>query len=242
MGALADFELLDLWERGRGKPGPLQALILLAQLHPEHSVDTLAALSIGERDRLLLAARETVFGRRLDCFTRCPQCEAELEFDLDTAALRVAGSVDRAAHHEISLDGVTVRFRLIDSRDLVAAACAGDAEQARACLIDRIVIGAHDRDGTPLDGFPAGSAALCAQLGVLDPQADVTFSLSCDTCGQTWTGFIDLATFFWSELTTRARRLLLEVHMLARAYGWSQSDILALSRPRRDAYLELVTA
>jgi hypothetical protein len=37
-----------------------------------------------------------------------------------------------------------------------------------------------------------------------------------------------------------ARSLLAEVHSLARAYGWTESEILALSPQRRSTYLEMV--
>jgi len=37
-------------------------------------------------------------------------------------------------------------------------------------------------------------------------------------------------------LSARARRLLRDVHELARAYGWSERDILELSLTRRLAY------
>src|SRR5206468_730296 len=39
-----------------------------------------------------------------------------------------------------------------------------------------------------------------------------------------------------------AGRLLREVDALARAYGWREPDILALTPWRRDAYLQLVNA
>ncbi|HEX2516118.1 MAG TPA: phage baseplate protein, partial [Chloroflexota bacterium] len=41
---------------------------------------------------------------------------------------------------------------------------------------------------------------------------------------------------------TRARRLLREVHTLARAYGWREAEILALPGRRRQTYLDLVGA
>jgi hypothetical protein len=47
-------------------------------------------------------------------------------------------------------------------------------------------------------------------------------------------------TFFWSEISAEARRLLLEVHNLASAYGWSESDILSMSALRRRYYLEMI--
>ena len=45
-----------------------------------------------------------------------------------------------------------------------------------------------------------------------------------------------------AELATQAKRLLREVHFLARAYGWREADILAMSARRRQAYLEMVGA
>jgi hypothetical protein len=50
----------------------------------------------------------------------------------------------------------------------------------------------------------------------------------------------DAGEFLLAELSTRARTLLYEVHLLARNYGWSEHDILALSDRRRASYVELV--
>ena len=51
---------------------------------------------------------------------------------------------------------------------------------------------------------------------------------------------LNLAT--WGEryrVTARAGALLHEVHRLASAYGWSETDVLAMSAMRRGVYLEL---
>ncbi len=51
----------------------------------------------------------------------------------------------------------------------------------------------------------------------------------------------DVVSFFWSEICVQAKRLLREVHTLARAYGWREADILNMSTARRQFYLEMVT-
>jgi hypothetical protein len=51
----------------------------------------------------------------------------------------------------------------------------------------------------------------------------------------------DIVSFFWTELSAQAKRLLREVHTLARGYGWREADILAMSARRRQLYLDLVT-
>src|SRR6185436_19956557 len=53
------------------------------------SIDDLAKLSVGTRDRLLLAVRIGTFGSRLDCETSCPACGTRLELSLDARDLVV---------------------------------------------------------------------------------------------------------------------------------------------------------
>ena len=79
-------------------------------------------------------------------------------------------------------------------------------------------------------------------MGAADPQAEITFALDCPGCGQGWNALFDVATFFWSELAAEARRLLREIDAIARAYGWSERDILGLSAGRRQSYLETIAA
>ena len=83
-------------------------------------------------------------------------------------------------------------------------------------------------------------AALADEMSARDPQAEVLLDLTCPACGSRWQALFDIAAFFWTELAAEAKRLLREVDALARAYGWREADILALSPQRRQAYLELV--
>jgi hypothetical protein len=47
-------------------------------------------------------------------------------------------------------------------------------------------------------------------------------------------------SFVWAELEAQAHRLLHEIDVLARAYGWSEPEVLALGERRRAAYVSLV--
>ena len=51
---------------------------------------------------------------------------------------------------------------------------------------------------------------------------------------------LDPTEFLWEETRHAARRLLADVHELAWAYGWRESDIIGMSPARRAAYLGLV--
>jgi hypothetical protein len=79
-------------------------------------------------------------------------------------------------------------------------------------------------------------------MAELDPQADVQLALQCPSCSHPWHDPFDIATFFWGEINAWAVRILREVHMLAAAYGWSETDILAMNARRRQVYLDMVCA
>jgi hypothetical protein len=70
----------------------------------------------------------------------------------------------------------------------------------------------------------------------------VGLDFKCPACGVVFEESLDLASFLWSEFEGRAKRLLLDVHLLARAYGWSEAEVLSLSPVRRAFYLEMVEA
>jgi hypothetical protein len=80
-----------------------------------------------------------------------------------------------------------------------------------------------------------------AVLSEHDAQADVTLAMRCVACGHAWQLLFDIGAFLWSEIDACATRLLGEVDALARAYGWREADILAMSGTRRAAYLGMVT-
>jgi hypothetical protein len=99
-----------------------------------------------------------------------------------------------------------------------------------------------DVAGASLVGLPETViAALAEYMTQCDPQAEVQLNLTCPVCGQSWPVMFDVVSFFWSEICVQAKRLLREVHTLARAYGWREADILEMSAARRQFYLEMVT-
>jgi len=218
-------------------------MTLLAIACPEQPWDELAALSIGERDALLLALREQTLGSKIDGFAECPRCAQRLEFDTTVDNLKVAKPDPGVEVRELAADGLVLRFRLPDSRDLAAVLDSQDTDEARNLLLRRCVLQAS-RDGTPVASSelpPDIIVTLAQRIAVCDPQAEVLLDLRCPTCGHGWQALFDIVAFFWAELAARAERLLGEVHTLARAYGWSEADILNMGARRRRFYLEIAT-
>jgi hypothetical protein len=213
--------VLDLWQEAEDRDAVERSLALATP--SGRALDDLAALPIGRRDALLL---ELHAGPELQATAACPACGGQAEFAVDTQALlaRSAEAADPAP-----VDSVT--WRSPDSRDVAAAAAAGDPEAAERVLIERCV------------GFaelePETRAAVAAAMAEADPLAEVLVDVSCPACGKGFVADLDVGGFVWAELRARARRLLLEVDVLARAYGWSEEEVLALGDRRRAAYLQL---
>jgi hypothetical protein len=207
--------VLRAWETACAAGPVARALALLGEALPDDEA-TLAALPVARRDALLARLRAATVGPRLDALVDCPACGTTLDFafDLDLGA----GPDDDAAGD----------VRLPTSEDLLAVAGEPDVESARVALAARCAPG--------LD--VAAVAAAVERAGGAPPSV----ALDCPGCGHAWRADVDVAEVFWAEVAAEARRLLYEVAALARAYGWRESDVLAMSAVRRRAYLELAAS
>ena len=229
MRALSTTELLSVWERGTGQPPVQQALTLLAAACPDIASATLANLTIGQRDALLLTLREITFGTNFIGLADCPACDEKVELAFKTGDIRPGNETEFPAEFNFQMAGHALRFRLPSSSDLLAV---NNREQLLArCLI-------NGRSDLPEPVI----AAVVEKMSRADPLADIRLGLSCPSCGHKWEAPFDIVAFFWSELNAVARGLVREVHTLASVYGWTESEILTLTSARRRCYLEMVNA
>ncbi len=83
---------------------------------------------------------------------------------------------------------------------------------------------------------------IAERLSEADPKAEQLIKLSCAACGCEWRLTLEIERFLWVKINALAKRLLREVHGLARAYCWREADILAMSAARRQFYLEMAGA
>jgi hypothetical protein len=100
----------------------------------------------------------------------------------------------------------------------------------------------EESEGVPREYPEAILAEIETRMTEADPQSDVVLEFACDACRHDWTTTFDIGHFLWEEISARAARLLLDVHLLARAYGWTESEVLMLSDARRAAYIDMVSA
>lgn len=234
--------LLSLWELGLTQPPIQRGLGLLASAWPARSVDDWARQPIGRRDDALLQLREVLFGTRLEGLAACPQCGEQVEMAFSTADIRSPLTAGTDALR-IAAEGLDLACRVPNSLDVLAAR-ALPAEQQRAALMQRCIVSVTRKGSdVPVAELPETLiATLAERLAAADPQAAVELALSCPGCGHRWSVVFDILSYLWGEIQDWAQRLLLDIHTLASAYGWSEGDILAMPPRRRRMYLDLLGA
>jgi hypothetical protein len=241
MSSPSTAQLVDAWDRAQSRSPLGRAETLLALASPEIDGGALDALTLGDRERRLLAVRAATFGPKLTGLVACEACGESLELELqvdDLLALHGPPSEGVVLEHQ----GYTLHLRLPVGADLRAVA-EGPAEAAAARLLASCVSEAQ-RDGVsvPSDELPPGVVEAAGEaLAQADPLADLRLGLTCIACGHSWQSPFDASSFLWTELDAWTGRILREVHTLADAYGWAERDILSLSPGRRARYLEMVT-
>lgn len=244
---LSAAQIVKIWELGQSHHPLDRALLCLASACPSLSMVDLAELPIGQRDAALLTLRELTFGPQMDSQADCPHCQEQLEFSLKVSDIRVVGFDEHrtpkpGSHYHFQIAGLDLTFRLPNSLDLAAIATIPTSE-APVQLTHRCLLQV-EQEGQPIsvDAIPAEAIAqLNHHLAEADPQAEILLDLQCPACQHKWQVCFDIVVFLWSEIQRQAQRLLQEVHLLARAYGWREADILSLSSVRRHYYLELVS-
>lgn len=232
--------LLTLWEVGAD---PLALLAASTGDTPE----AIALMPVGRRDAALIDLHTAMFGTAIAATINCPTCDAVAEVALDAAEILAepAGQADV----EVSLADWTVKARAANSRDMAslgelspdddAAAIGNRARRlALALVTDCRRAGQLQSPETLPD---AVIDALGEALAAADPLATIDLAINCPACGAAIVAIHDPATHLARAVDSGARRVISDVALLARSFGWSEADILAMGPQRRAAYLELAT-
>ncbi len=246
MRGLSEQDILTIWEAGLRQHPVERAITVLAVTDPQHSYSDCLALSVGQRDGRLLAIRECTFGTRFTGYAECPQCREPLEFTFGADDIRATapGRENDGQAFSFRCEDYEVQARLPDSADLLAIAGCRAVPEARALLLERCIArAAHEGTAIAVSALPDNVIEALGEAAIeRDPQSEIRLELVCPSCDYRWFAIFDILTFLWQEIMMRARRILYDVHLLASAYGWSESNILAMSALRRRLYLEMVSA
>lgn len=242
MQLLSEAELLEVWELGADRHIAYGALLLLAYSDPDKSIETLARMSIGQRDHLLLNLREHAFGRTLEGLIDCPNCDEHLEISFSTSDIHSNANLESNEALSIESHEYKANFSLPNSIDILSINNYNGLLKVEGYLLQRCFQSAF-KDGAIISISDLPSEVLnkaVESMADADTQSDIQISVTCSACGHQWEAIFDIAYFLWKEIEYWAKKTLMEVHLIASAYGWDESEILALSPTRRQIYLEMI--
>jgi T4 bacteriophage base plate protein. len=238
---LTTAELLQVWEKGLNQTMLDKTLGLLAMACSANDPRDIGHLSIGERDARLLQLREWTFGQRLQNVTTCPQCNESVEWESDLKDLYLQPILPGLSVKTFVLekDPFHIRYRLPDSFDVLKA--VSNKEEHKKILANCLLeIHCQDEICTTDDLYEEIWVLLNDRMAQEDPQANIRINLSCPSCSYKWDALFDIVSFFWAEINNWAKRIMQEVCLLARAFGWSEKDILSMGSYRRQLYIQMI--
>ena len=223
---LSDTDCLALVERGAVRHPLDRALLLAAVADPGVAW---ADRPLGVRDACLMGLRSTWFGPWFDAVLACPACARLLSLRVD-----LRGFSERAIDDDAPVAVAGARYRRPTTRDLAALVGRLDVDDAAALLLQRLV----------LDVAAALTSeqrvAVEAALDAADPLAHVALDVACEHCNHRFSAPLDIAVSLWDDLAAQAERVIDDVHTLAAAYGWNETEILAMPAARRALYKQRV--
>ena len=213
---------------------------------------TVRALTIGDREALLLHLRRVTLGNQLQGELACPAagCGQKMDLPLRVSDFLLDPDPDRRERYDLTFtdDGsrYQVWFRLPTGADAedAAAVAARNPERAADQLLERCVEAVTADGGgrvEPREGLPpAVRRQLPATLLELDPQAEVRLNVTCPECGHRFRALLDAGSVLFREVATSEHRLYRDVHLLAFYYHWSEAAILSMTATKRRRYLGLL--
>ena len=235
-------ELTGREEAQFSEPRPLLASELVERLwvsSPAAPRDA-RTLGVAERDRILAELYLRYYGDRVESVATCDECREPFGVafplrPLIAAALRppeaplaMKGPDDEGAYR---LEG-GCRFRLPTLGDERALAALPVQELAHRLLERCVLEGRLDEWAERVE----------EAMGALAPELATEIRVICAHCGAEKLVWFDIGSFLIAALARERPLLAREVHCLARAYGWTHGEIMALSRSERREYVALVLA
>lgn len=212
--------------------------LLIAQceqdLAPGHANDLPAA----DRDSVLAVLYERTFGPRIAGVQQCTHCNAQFDMDFRIADISVQAE-DQRSNGEFSPDADGTyrlptggRFRLPTGKDEMALINVSPEEASRKLLARCLIEGDAEELSEPVQ----------AAMAQLSPMSDMNLSAACPECSKEQTLHFNIQLYLLSAIVNERSRLAYEIHVLARAYGWSLREILDLTRADRLALVGLIQA
>jgi hypothetical protein len=164
--------------------------------------------------------------------TLCVECSTRFELEVDFEALPVGEAGPGFPFVTVDTEAGPIELRVPTGSDEVAIGTVGDGAEAERALLRRCVV----RGELPEALSASDLARIEAALDEVSPWVVTELAGSCPACGATHPVALDP----YMVMRRSASDLYDEVHALAWHYHWSEAEILALPRVRRQSYMSRV--
>ncbi len=242
MRTFAPNQLVDLWERAEEQPPWQKALTILAALDPDYDPEQIASWPLGYRDRMLFMAHTQQFGPWIEVQGNCAHCAERIDFKFHADAVLEDDPGESVARYSLlENNGYRIKVRPPTTQDLLAV--AGHREPGKALqeqLIGEIMTAGNSQIILDRKNVAHLSEVIELHLCKVQPLSEVSINARCPECGGDTPHLFDILDHLWRRIAAEVRRLLWDVHLLARAYGWSGKEILDLSPARRRQHIAMV--
>ena len=201
-------------------------------------LEQVRALTVLDRDILLVALRLRLFGDRIQSTIKCPNggCGKLVDIDFRLGDLPLPERSDSGPRYAFEADGKQVTYRLPTGGDQesVAGIALSEPVQSGQFILRRCV-------DDPEAISPERLDRLSDEMASRDSQLDTEFNAHCPDCGRDFTVYFDIQDFLLGEISAASRQLYRQVHTLAWYYHWSEAEILSMSLQKRHIYLGLLS-
>jgi hypothetical protein len=194
--------------------------------------------------RLLRIVRLTMESENLTVAQPCPHADCRQPFELALSfESLLANSGESVAADVVRFpleDSASIALRLPTGRDQAAwqSQHYKDPTAALTAIMRSLVV--EPRNATDLS--PEHIAPIAAAMEAADPLVAFTVCTMCPHCQRNSELPIDLEAVGLQELAQFRHSVLADVHLLAKHYGWTEAEVLAIPPRRRANYKKLIAA
>jgi hypothetical protein len=246
--SLSAGDLLVAYEQQPLQPAWRWPAVLLTLGYAQLSVDAAVNLPLPKRERLLLILRRSNFGDAMRAQSRCGACGSDNEINLSCDALLTAFPNTEGLESDsgpvgwsltVLPSGVQATLQSLSAFDLAEASHLPATKTAH--FLQEHSLKSLEKSGQVLSWEQLNLEDQNALTQALESlSGGIRLEVICSACGGKENRDLDLGLWIAQDVSRATRKVLQEVDTLARAYGWSESDILNLSNRRRQLYLEMV--
>lgn len=192
------------------------------------TAEVVRGLAVGDRQFLVRQLSAHVGRDRVWLTASCGACGESFDFEVAQAGLPVKEAGAGFPYADVETPRSRIRLRVPTGADQEAIAGLPDGEAVRV-LFERCLVAGEAEDDAEL-------AAAEAAVEETAPEVALAALAACPACKAE----NEIAIDPYLALSAQSGDVFLEVHRLAASYHWSEAEILALPRARRQLYLRLI--